>query len=66
MPDVQEEEAAVGFLPAHSGSEIGFRDETFLDEVLEKQADMIKYLKQHNVHLGKKIIHLQNQIEGRT
>ena len=34
------------------------RDEDYLDEVLEKQADLIRYLKQHNANLGRKIVKL--------
>ena len=33
-----------------------FRDENYSDQVLEKQADMIRYLKQHNSQLGKRIL----------
>ena len=42
-----------------------FRDEDYLDEVLEKQADMIRYLKQHNSNLGKKILKLTTELNKR-
>ena len=34
------------------------RDNDYLDEVLEKQADMIRYLQQHNANLGKRLMKL--------
>ncbi|KAJ8316318.1 hypothetical protein KUTeg_006332, partial [Tegillarca granosa] len=34
------------------------RDDQYTDQVLEKQADMIRYLKHHNVQLGKRILAL--------
>ena len=38
-----------------------FRDNDYLDEVLEKQADMIRYLQQHNANLGKRLMKLTAQ-----
>ncbi|KAI0238300.1 transmembrane protein 192, partial [Lamellibrachia satsuma] len=62
-PDVTQEDTMSAFLhsQAHT-SDVGFRDETFLDDVLEKQADLIRYLKQHNAHLGRKILQLTTQL----
>ena len=40
---------------------ISFRDNDYLDEVLEKQADMIRYLQQHNANLGKRLMKLTAQ-----
>ncbi|XP_015748818.1 PREDICTED: transmembrane protein 192-like [Acropora digitifera] len=37
------------------------RDNDYLDEVLEKQADMIRYLQQHNANLGKRLMKLTTQ-----
>lgn len=36
-----------------------FRDGEELDELLERQADMIRYLQQHNASLGRRIMELQ-------
>ena len=36
-----------------------FRDGEDLDELLERQADMIRYLQQHNANLGRRILELQ-------
>ena len=38
-----------------------FRDENFTDQILERQADVIRYLKQHNIQLGMKIIALTDE-----
>ncbi len=35
------------------------RDGEELDELLERQADMIRYLQQHNASLGRRIMELQ-------
>lgn len=43
-----------------------FRDETFMDDVMEKQADLIRYLKEHNAHLGKKILKLTAELNARS
>ncbi|PFX25270.1 transmembrane protein 192-like [Stylophora pistillata] len=45
-------------------STTGYRDNDYLDEVLEKQADMIRYLQQHNTNLGKRLMKLTAQ-QGR-
>lgn len=37
------------------------RENDYLDEVLEKQADMIRYLQQHNANLGKRLMKLTAQ-----
>jgi hypothetical protein len=38
-----------------------YRDGEDLDELLERQADMIRYLQQHNANLGRRILELQSQ-----
>ena len=38
-----------------------FRDGEDLDELLERQADMIRYLQQHNASLGRRIMELQSR-----
>ena len=37
------------------------RDGEDLDELLERQADMIRYLQQHNASLGRRIMELQSR-----
>ncbi|KAK3718272.1 hypothetical protein QZH41_013161 [Actinostola sp. cb2023] len=61
-PDAEDTEFLNGFTAAaaisQSVSETGFRDGEYLDDVLEKQADMIRYLQQHNANLGRRLMHL--------
>lgn len=40
---------------------LSFRDGEDLDELLERQADMIRYLQQHNASLGRRIMELQSR-----
>ncbi|XP_062500097.1 transmembrane protein 192-like [Corticium candelabrum] len=39
-------------------SDLGFTNGEYTDEILEKQADMIRYLQQHNADLGRRILQL--------
>ncbi|XP_064651129.1 transmembrane protein 192-like [Lineus longissimus] len=65
-PDACQDEIMTSFLVTQSHtSEVGFRDEDYLDEVLEKQGDMIRYLRQHNANLGKKILKLTAEVNNR-
>ncbi|XP_065836084.1 transmembrane protein 192-like [Oscarella lobularis] len=54
-----EEELVQNSMPSYA--ELGFRNEGRLEEVLEKQADMIRYLQQHNADLGRRIVQLTTQ-----
>ncbi|XP_066516051.1 transmembrane protein 192 [Hoplias malabaricus] len=62
-PDINEEERAHAYAPNASDAhtETGFRDGSCLEEVVEKQADLIEYLKQHNTLLSKRILTLTSQ-----
>ncbi|KAI1887740.1 hypothetical protein AGOR_G00193470 [Albula goreensis] len=62
-PDVSQEERSHGFpSPTHPlCTETGFRDGSNLEDVVEKQADLIEYLKQHNSLLSKRILSLTAQ-----
>ncbi|XP_028833897.1 transmembrane protein 192 [Denticeps clupeoides] len=59
-PDINQEEQSNSYFsnssPTHT--ETGFRDGSSLEEVVEKQADLIEYLKQHNTQLSKRILFL--------
>lgn len=58
-PDVEQDDLTASYMQGQVPcTDIGFRDVDRLDEVLEKQADLIRYLKQHNANLGKKIVKL--------
>uniref|UniRef100_T1J9J8 Transmembrane protein 192 n=1 Tax=Strigamia maritima TaxID=126957 RepID=T1J9J8_STRMM len=63
-PDVEQNESVINFLYGQVPStDIGFRDEDRLDDVLEKQADLIRYLREHNAKLGRKIIDLNSELK---
>ncbi|GAA6106204.1 transmembrane protein 192 [Tachysurus ichikawai] len=59
-PDITEDERSHTFSVTDSNmhTEMGFRDGSCLEEVVEKQADLIEYLKQHNTMLSKRILTL--------
>lgn len=60
-PDVIQETYSGPESPTTSVTAVGFRDGEDLDELLERQADMIRYLQQHNANLGRRILELQAQ-----
>lgn len=60
-PDITQEEHAHNFSHTPFVSETGFREGSSLEEVVEKQADLIEYLKQHNAMLSKRLLHLSAQ-----
>ncbi|CAF0894608.1 unnamed protein product [Rotaria sordida] len=45
-----------------STNEIGFRDETYTENVLEKQADLIRYLRERNDHLARLLQQSKQQL----
>lgn len=59
-PDINQEDTFHSYLSSggHAHTETGFRDGSSLEEVVEKQADLIEYLKQHNTQLSKRILAL--------
>ncbi|XP_070548551.1 transmembrane protein 192-like [Ptychodera flava] len=66
-PDVEQDDLMAGFLQSHvQTADIGFKDTDHLDDILEKQADMIRYLQQHNAHLGRRIMKLTAAQQNRT
>ena len=64
MPDVYDSNATGAFqVDIHDTPEVGFSDGTNgSDDVLEKQAEMIQYLQQHNRNLAKRIVELTNAL----
>ncbi|XP_064471836.1 transmembrane protein 192-like isoform X1 [Ornithodoros turicata] len=61
--DTQHDEVLLSFLHSQSSvADIGFRDGTVLEDIIEKQSDMIKYLKKYNAFLGKKILNLSIEL----
>ncbi|XP_053316051.1 transmembrane protein 192 [Spea bombifrons] len=56
-PDIIEEEKIHAY-QSHLNPEIGFREGTSLEEVIEKQGDTIEYLQRHNAVLSKQLLAL--------
>lgn len=60
-PDVSQEESMHNFSVTSVPTETGFRDGSNLAEVVDKQADLIEYLKQHNNLLSRRLLNLTAQ-----
>ncbi|XP_008315065.1 transmembrane protein 192 isoform X2 [Cynoglossus semilaevis] len=60
-PDVSQEEHSHTYSTTSLPTETGFREGSSLEEVVEKQADLIEYLKQHNTLLSKRLLNLSAQ-----
>ncbi|ERE92336.1 transmembrane protein 192 isoform X2 [Cricetulus griseus] len=60
QPDVLEEEKNYAH-PRNIASETGFRTMSSLEEIVEKQGDIIAYLKRHNALLSKRLLDLACQ-----
>ncbi|KAI9525506.1 hypothetical protein NQZ68_006054 [Dissostichus eleginoides] len=60
-PDVSQEEHSHNYSVTSLPTETGFREGSSLEEVVEKQADLIEYLKQHNILLSKRLLNLTAQ-----
>ncbi|XP_058495841.1 transmembrane protein 192 [Solea solea] len=60
-PDVSQEEHSHNYTITSLPTETGFREGSSLEEVVEKQADLIEYLKQHNTLLSKRLLNLTAQ-----
>uniref|UniRef100_A0A8C2Z7B5 Transmembrane protein 192 n=1 Tax=Cyclopterus lumpus TaxID=8103 RepID=A0A8C2Z7B5_CYCLU len=60
-PDVSQEEHSLNHSVVSLPRETGFREGSSLQEVVEKQADLIEYLKQHNTLLSKRLLNLTAQ-----
>ncbi|XP_072166542.1 transmembrane protein 192-like [Diadema setosum] len=59
LPDVEQEEFNTSITqPSATLPDIGYRDVGYLENLLEKQADMIHYLRLHTAYLSKKILRL--------
>lgn len=60
-PDISQEERSHPYSHTSLPTETGFREGSSLEEVVEKQADLIEYLKQHNTLLSKRLLNLTAQ-----
>lgn len=64
-PDVQHDELLLSFMHSQSSvGDLGFRDGTYLEDIVEKQSDMIRYLKKYNAFLGRKILSLSVEVNN--
>uniref|UniRef100_A0A8C9DFI0 Transmembrane protein 192 n=1 Tax=Prolemur simus TaxID=1328070 RepID=A0A8C9DFI0_PROSS len=63
QPDILEEEKICAY-PSNITSETGFRTLSRLEEIVEKQGDMIVYLKRHNALLSKRLLALTSSDRG--
>uniref|UniRef100_A0A023GJT7 Transmembrane protein 192 n=1 Tax=Amblyomma triste TaxID=251400 RepID=A0A023GJT7_AMBTT len=63
--DVQHDELLLSFMHSQSSvGDLGFRDDTYLEDIVEKQSDMIRYLKKYNAFLGRKILNLSVELNN--
>uniref|UniRef100_A0A8C6S4W6 Transmembrane protein 192 n=1 Tax=Neogobius melanostomus TaxID=47308 RepID=A0A8C6S4W6_9GOBI len=60
-PDVSHDEHVHNFSVSSLPTETGFREGSSLEEVVDKQADLIEYLKQHNTLLSRRLLNLTAQ-----
>ncbi|KAH7952238.1 hypothetical protein HPB52_020343 [Rhipicephalus sanguineus] len=59
------DELLLSFMHSQSSvGDLGFRDDTYFEDVLEKQSDMIRYLKKYNAFLGRKILNLSVELNN--
>ncbi|CAF3304157.1 unnamed protein product [Rotaria socialis] len=63
-PDATHDDLLSSFVTSQtSANEIGFRDETYRENVLEKQADLIRYLRERNELLGRLVLQFKTQVD---
>ncbi|CAF4855231.1 unnamed protein product [Rotaria socialis] len=63
LPDAALDDLLSTFVPLQgSTNEIGFRDQTYTENVLEKQADLIRYLRDRNDQLAHFVHRLKQQV----
>ncbi|KAK6621466.1 hypothetical protein RUM44_001273 [Polyplax serrata] len=67
-PDVQRDEWMASFVQdSYSAGEVGYREQdNHMEELLEKQADMLRYLKEQNSRLVQKVLILNNLLKAQT
>jgi len=64
LPDVYNQDILGGLNENNVPLEAGFRDTECLDDILERQSEMIRYLQQHNANLSKHIVELSHLLPG--
>ncbi|ELT97924.1 hypothetical protein CAPTEDRAFT_198445 [Capitella teleta] len=65
-PDIDRDETVPSNLFPNANAEdiVGYRDGSALDDLLERQADYIEYLRSHNTQLATKVLYLNAQLEN--
>jgi len=61
-PDVMRDDFASSMTMNEDMGSVGCQDQELILEVMERQAEMIRYLKQHSETLGSKILVLTSQL----
>lgn len=62
-PDAHQDDGIAAYIHSSTHStDIGFKDDGFIHKVLEKQADLIGYLRQHNEYLGVNVLRLTTEL----
>ncbi|KAL0269404.1 UNVERIFIED_CONTAM: hypothetical protein PYX00_007149 [Menopon gallinae] len=66
-PDVQRDEWMASFIQdSYSAGEVGYRErDNHIEDLLEKQADLLRYLKEQNTRLIQKVLILSTQLKER-
>jgi hypothetical protein len=59
-PDISKELDRPIFLPSQL-KDIGYKDSTYISNILENQADMIRYLQEKNEKLSQKLYQLSDK-----
>jgi hypothetical protein len=63
-PDATQDDYLSTFTTTETvANEIGFRDETYKENVLEKQADLIRYLRERNEHLSRLVLQYKQEAD---
>ncbi|XP_012945203.1 transmembrane protein 192-like [Aplysia californica] len=60
LPDVHQEELMTSFV--NTATDLGYRNGNEIDQVMEKQADMIRYLRQHSENLARRNLSLTEEV----
>ncbi|XP_003748090.1 transmembrane protein 192 [Galendromus occidentalis] len=63
-PDIEPPNFITSIIQDQNGVEIGFRDNNAIEDTVEKQSDMIRYLTQYNTHLKQKLVRLSLEVQN--
>ncbi|CAF0743349.1 unnamed protein product [Didymodactylos carnosus] len=64
-PDAAQEDSSGSFAATQTSiSESGSRNEAYTENILEKQADMIRYLRERNIYLGRLVMRYKEDLDS--